>query len=228
MEEMMKKMILLERAQSRENQSAPQNRNISQNQTQNLRRNQPQNRPRDPDEDIIPPFHQNYVSEVEETIEKIEEDDINMLGIDNDDFEAHYNRNQGLYIPYDDKRPEDEYYYQEIENVIIETPKEYDLRSRKNQETPKTKTSDKSTQKNPVNKPKIMKYKGKTVVGNSDKNKEKSTEDNEKQSADLSSVSTSASAPVKTILTNVNRENQQADRADKVVVNKAETNIVRT
>ena len=55
-----------------------------------------------------------------------------MLGVDNDDFEVHYNRKQGLYTPYDDKRPEDEYYYQEMENVIIETTKEYDLRSEKN------------------------------------------------------------------------------------------------
>ena len=44
MEEMMKKVSILERAQSRENQSAPQNRNQSQNQNQNFRRNQPQNR----------------------------------------------------------------------------------------------------------------------------------------------------------------------------------------
>ena len=59
----------------------------------------------------------------EETIEEIEEDDINMLGVDNDNFDVHYNRKQGLYTPYDDKREEDEYYYQELENVIIETPK---------------------------------------------------------------------------------------------------------
>ena len=84
MEEMMKKMSILERAQASENQSAPQNRN--QNQNQNFRRNQPQNRPREDDQHITPPFHQNYVSEVEETIEKIEEDDINMFGVENYDF----------------------------------------------------------------------------------------------------------------------------------------------
>ena len=44
------------------------------------------------------------------------------------------------------------------------------------------------------------------MAGNSDKNKEKSAQNNEKQSADLSSASTSASAPVKIILTNVNRK----------------------
>ena len=62
-----------------------------------------------------------------------------MLGVDNDDFEVHYNRKQGLYTPYDDERVEDEYYYQEMENVIIETTKEYDLRSKRNQETSRLK-----------------------------------------------------------------------------------------
>ena len=36
------------------------------------------------------------MSEVEEIDEPTEEDDINMLGVDNDDFEIHYDRKQGL------------------------------------------------------------------------------------------------------------------------------------
>ena len=79
-----------------------------------------------------------------------------------------------------------------------------------------------------MNKPKNIKQKNKKVVVNYDKDKEKDTQINEKQSADFSSVSTSAIAPVKTILTNVNRGNQQADFADKMVINKAETNIVKS
>ena len=146
-----------------------------------------------------------------------------MLGVDNDDFEVHYTRNQGLYTPYDYKREEDEYYYQEMENVIIETTKEYDLRSKNNLETPNNKTYDNSSQNNTINKPKITKQKDKTVAGNSDKGKERSTQKNEKQSAEFSSVSTSASAPVKTILTNVNRVNQQTDFVDRLAINKAET-----
>ena len=39
MEEMMKNISILERAQSSQNQSAPQNRNQSQNQNQNFKRN---------------------------------------------------------------------------------------------------------------------------------------------------------------------------------------------
>ena len=92
MEEMMKNMNLLERAQASQNQTAPQNRNHNQN--QNFRRNQPQNRPREDDQQITLAFHQNYVSEVEDTIDQTEEDDINMLGVDNDDFEVHYTRKQ--------------------------------------------------------------------------------------------------------------------------------------
>ena len=121
MEEMMKKMSILERAQASQNQTAPQNKN--QNQNQNFRRNQPPNRPREDDQQITPPFHQNYVSEVEEIDEITEEDDINMLGVDNDDFEIHYDRKQGLYTPYDDRRDNDENYYQDMENVIIESQK---------------------------------------------------------------------------------------------------------
>ena len=117
MEEMMKKMSILERAKASQNQTAPQNRN--QNQNQNFRRNQPPNRPRDDDQQIAPPFHQNYVSEVEE-IDEIKVDDvINMLGVENDEFEIHCDKKQGLYTPYDDKRDDDENHYQDMENVII-------------------------------------------------------------------------------------------------------------
>ena len=149
------------------------------------------------------------MSEVEETDEKTEEDGINMLGVDNDDFEIHYDRKQGLYTPYDDKRNEDESYYQDMENDIIESQREYDLRSKTNQQTPNTKTSDKSSQNNIVSKPKFVRQKDKTLAGNSDKSKEKGTQNNEKQSADLSGTNSSASTPVKTIFSNVNRRSEE-------------------
>ena len=110
-----------------------------------------------------------------------------------------------------------------MENFIIESQKEYDLRSKKNLETSNKKTSEKSVQRSTISKPKVTKQKDKTVIANYDKNKEKGIQNNEKQSADLSSASTSASAPVKTILTNVNRRNQKTNFADRVAVNKAET-----
>ena len=67
-----------------------------------------------------------------------------------------------------------------MENVIIESEKEYDLRSKCNQETPKTKTSKKYSQNSTVNKPKIVKQKDKTMAVNSDKGKEKGTQNNKK------------------------------------------------
>ena len=100
--------------------------------------------------------------------------------------------------------------------------------SKKNQETPETKTSKKSAKNSPMYKPKNVKQKKKTVAVNSDKDKEKGTQISEKQSAEFSSVSTSANSPIKTILTNVNRGNQQSDFADRMVINKAETNIVKS
>ena len=106
---MMKEMSIIKRAQANQNQNAPQNRN--QNQNQNVRRNQPPNRPREDDQQITPPFHQNYVSEVEETDEITEDNDINLFGVDDDSFEVHYDRKQGLYTPYDDKGDEYESYY---------------------------------------------------------------------------------------------------------------------
>ena len=55
-----------------------------------------------------------------------------MLGVGSDHFDVPIIRKQGLYTPYNDKRIEDEHYYQQLENFIIETPPEYDLRSKKN------------------------------------------------------------------------------------------------
>ena len=126
------------------------------------------------------PFIKTYVSEVEETYEIAEEDDINMMGIDNDECEIHYDRKQGLYTPYDDRRGDDENYCQDMENVIIESQREYDLISKTNKQTPNTKTSEKSSQRSTVNKPKIVKQKDKIVVGNSDKGQDKGTQNNTK------------------------------------------------
>ena len=57
--------------------------------------------------------------------------------------------------------------------------------------------------------------------------KEKDTQNKEKQNADISSTNTSASTPVKTILSSVNKTNQQADIADRMTANKAETSALK-
>ena len=175
MEEMMKKMNILERAQSRENQSAPQNRNQSQNQNQNFRRNQPQNRQREDDQQIRPPFQENYVNEDEETNEQTEDEHMNMLGASNEDSDFIYERKQGLYTPYDDRRPKTEYYEPDFENTIIGSLKQYDLRSKNNSETPNKKTFDNSAKNSPVDTSKKTTENHKTVVQSSYSNKGKNT-----------------------------------------------------
>ena len=74
-----------------------------------------------------------------------------MLGVSNEDSDFLHERKQGLYTPYDDRGPETNYYEQYSENAIIGSPKQYDLRSKKNQETPRNKTSDKVSKTNPEN-----------------------------------------------------------------------------
>ena len=61
MERMMSKINMNERADPKENQTAPQNKN--QNQNQKIRRNPTQIRQRGPDKKIRPPFQQKYVDE---------------------------------------------------------------------------------------------------------------------------------------------------------------------
>ena len=96
---------------------------------------------------------------------------MNMLGVSNEDYDFLHERKQGLYTPYDDRRPQTDYYEQYSENAIIGSPKQYDLRNKRNQETPKNKTSDKSTKKIPENTPKKTVETHKTVAVNSDLNK---------------------------------------------------------
>lgn len=66
----MDRMNVNERAYTRENQTAPQNRNQTQNQNQNFWRNPPQNRQRDSDQQIRPPFQENYIDEYGGIIEE--------------------------------------------------------------------------------------------------------------------------------------------------------------
>ena len=72
-------------------------------------------------------------------------------------------------------------------------------------------------------KPKIVKQKDKIVAVNSDRDREKGTQNNEKQSADISSTTTSASTRVKTILSKTSRTNHQADVTNRLGASKAET-----
>ena len=112
-----------------------------------------------------------------------------------------------------------------MENVIIEPQSGYDLRSKTSQQPPNNKTSKKYSQNNTATKPKVVKQKDKTVAVNS--SREKDTQNNEKQSADINSTNILASTPVKTILSNVNRASQQTNFADRMAVNKVESSTLK-
>ena len=157
-----------------------------------------------------------------------EEDDINLFGVDDDSFEVHYDKKQGLYTPYDDKRDDNENYYQNMENAVIEPSKEYELRSKSNQQIPDNKTSDKPSQNSTATQSKTIKQKDKTVADNSGNGKEKDTQTIEKQSANISSINTSVSTPGKTTVSTVDKLNQQAVIADKAAANKAEINVLKS
>ena len=74
----------------------------------------------------------------------------------------------------------------------------------------------------------MVKKKDKTVAVNSDNGKEKGTQNDEKRSADISSTNISASTPVKTIFSSVNRTSQQTDVAEKLTANNTETIILKS
>ena len=80
MERMMDKISLNERASLRENQENPQNINRN----QNFRRDPPQNRQRDNDQQIRPPFQENYVDEEETKTKESEENHVNLIDSNNE------------------------------------------------------------------------------------------------------------------------------------------------
>lgn len=77
-EKMMQRVDINDQVQMRENQNSPQNRN------QNFRRNVPQIKQReqkDPDQQIQPPFQENYTDDEGNIIEDLDDSQINLMGI---------------------------------------------------------------------------------------------------------------------------------------------------
>ena len=120
-----------------------------------------------------------------------------MLGVSNEDFDFLHERKHGIYTPYDDRRPHNDYYEQYSENSIIGSPKQYDLRSKKNQKTTRIKTAEKSAKNNPENVSKKTAEIHKIVAVNSDSNKGKNTQANENRV-----LNPAALAPQLTLLKN--------------------------
>ena len=131
----MERINLSEKTPPRENQENPQNRNRN----PNFRRDPPQNKQRDNNQQIRPPFQENYVYEEERETEELEENHVNLIGSDSEDVVFLTEEEQGLFSSNQTERTyEDcEEYKLGFQNAIVEVHRQYDLRSRKTQGTPK-------------------------------------------------------------------------------------------
>ena len=80
MEKMWERINLNEKTPLKDNKPNPQNRNRN----KNFRRYLPQNKPRENDQQIRPPFNENYVDEVERDMELLDENHLNLIGSDSE------------------------------------------------------------------------------------------------------------------------------------------------
>jgi hypothetical protein len=142
MERMMDRLDIADRTPPRENQPGPQIRNP------NFRRNQPQIRQREqreqrgPDQQIRPPFQENYVDEGEEIVEDLDDVHINLMGINDNDsvFLTQEEHDLFLLSQTEIDHEESEDYKQGFENAIMEVHRQYNLRSKKSTDNPTKKT----------------------------------------------------------------------------------------
>ena len=147
LEEMMKRMSILERVPPRE----PQNNFQSRNRNQNFRRENNQDRQRDNDQQIRPPFQKNYVDQEEEReIECLGENHVNLIGSDGGDDVFLTEEEQGFFSlePKEDTYEESEDYRLGFENAIMEVHKHNDLRSKGNIDSPNDKNTSSAVRKN--------------------------------------------------------------------------------
>lgn len=150
MEKLMERINLNERTPPRENQPNPQNRNRN----QNFIRYPPQIRQREIDQQIRPPFQDNYMDEEERETEQPEENVVNLIGSDNEGDVFRIEEEQGLFSWNKNDRKnyeESEEYNLGFKNDIMEVHRQYDLRSKNNQEASKTNKQETAIKKTPVN-----------------------------------------------------------------------------
>ena len=134
---MMEKISLNERTPPRENQASPQNINKN----QNFRRDPHQIRQRKNDQQIRPPVQESYVDEEEREAKEMEDNHVNVIGSDDEDNTFLTEEEKGLFSSNKTERnyEDSEEYRLGFENAIMEVHRQYDLRSKKNQDTSKKK-----------------------------------------------------------------------------------------
>ena len=106
--------------------------------------------------------------------------------------------------------------------------RQYKLRSKKSQETPKPKYSEVIIKKIPQKTSKETAESNKSTAESAGKNKEKDNQQIDKQSQPTSSTSTAVSAPDKTVPNPVHNENHHTDSTTKAVANKTELNFSKS
>ena len=118
-----------------------QNKNQNQNQNQNFRRNNnAPNRQRESDQQEIPPFQENFLDEDEGIIEESGGTKINMFKIEDSVFNCDSEEDHPSPSYKEGEWPKTEDYRLGFENAMLQVREQYEIRSKKNQDTPKAKT----------------------------------------------------------------------------------------
>ena len=206
-----------EKAPIRDNQPNPQIRNRN----QNFRREQPQNIPRDNDQQVRPPFNENYVEEDDRDSEPLDEHHLNLIGSDNEGEVYLTEEEQAFFSP-----DQDETNYEdlddpaiEFQNAIEEAHMQYDLRSKRNQDNVKRGNS--VTAKAPDTILKKASSSDKIKVEKADQSQAKVTQ----TSPITYTPDTSTKVTKTTMINKIPKQGQQTQSIDKVLAEKAETNI---
>ena len=185
LEEMMKDMNIIKKAQANQNHTALQN-NQNRNRNQNYRKDNNQDKQKESDQQIRPPFQQNYVDQYEEDreLERLEESHVNLIGSDSGDDVFLNEEEQGFFSndqntnTYEDSDD----YRLGFENAIMEVHKQYDLRSKGSVENSKDKNTSIAVKKNMEDQSKKTAEKTNILAKKPDINKDKSVQPNVEQS----------------------------------------------
>ena len=130
---MMKKMVVT---------VSSQNRNQNQNQNQNFRRNKnTPNIQKESDQQVIPPFQDNFLDEDKGIIEESEGTAINMFEVENSIHSCSTKEYQPSPSYWDEEWLESEDYRLGFENAMMQVREQYELRSKKILDIAKPKAS---------------------------------------------------------------------------------------
>ena len=129
---------------------------------------------------------------------------------------------------WDEEWLESEDYRLGFENAMMQVREQYELRSKKSQETAKPKYSKTTIKKRPEKSSKATTESSKLSAKSSRKSKENDNQNTNAQGKPASSTSTAVSAPDKIVTNIVHNENQPTDSTTKAVENRIEMSIAKS